>query len=208
MKVHVSSSADLQACPGRPDAIVGVDAYAVPMAKRPPRLGSWRIRTELGVAAFAPALALMALRARETVLVWPFAALAVAGVLVLVRGAVVVAKGNPEPVAFGDITDESREVLSHIGAYLLPVVVDPAGSREELWITTITFVIILHIHISTGRVFVNPLLYLAGYRIYSASVADISHYLVARGEVSDWDGPRACVGIGSNVLVEKGRCSD
>lgn len=159
----------------------------------------------MGLAAFAPALGLMAFRARDTALLWPFLLLAVLGLLVLLRGTVVVANGNPEPATFGDIHDESKEVLGHIGVYLLPVIVDPAASSDELWISTIVFAVILHIHVSTGRVFVNPLLYLGGYRIYSAVVSGISYYLVARGDVSDWSGPRMCVGIGSNVLVEKGR---
>ena len=53
-------------------------------------------------------------------------------------------------------------------------------------------------------VFVNPLLYLFGYRIYSAESDGRSFYLVARSDVSEWSEHQRCVRIGSSVLIEKG----
>ena len=95
------------------------------------------------------------------------------------------------------------ECLGHIGAYLLPAFIDTSKSTEEIVVCAIVVALIIHIHVSTGRVFVNPLLYLVGYRTYSATAGSASFYLVARSDVSNWTAPRRCVRIGSSVLVER-----
>lgn len=173
------------------------------MASRPPRRSSFRVRLELGLAAFAPALGLLAFRSRESGFTWLFLVPAVLGVVVIVAGGVIVRHGNAEPYLFDDISDLSGEVLGHIGAYLLPVFIDTSKSTEEIVVCAIVVALIIHIHVSTGRVFVNPLLYLVGYRTYSATTGSASFYLVARSDVSSWTAPRRCVRIGSSVLVER-----
>jgi len=130
---------------------------------------------------------------------------AVAGLVVLLAGVAIVRGGNPEPYEFGDIEDLSGEVLGHIGAYLLPALVGPSSTTEEILVSAIIMAVIVHIHVATGRVFVNPLLYLLGYRTYSASTGGATVYLVARSDVSTWEAPRRCVRIGSSVLVERHR---
>ena len=112
-------------------------------------------------------------------------------------------RGNSEPLAFDDIEDLSGEVLGHIGAYLLPVFIDTSQSTEGIVIGAIVVALIIHIHVATGRIFVNPLLYLFGYRIYSAETGGTTFYLVAQSDVSGWKDPRRCVRIGSSVLVER-----
>lgn len=175
------------------------------MATRPPRRGSFWVRLELGLAAFAPALGLLAFRVRESDLVWLFLAPAAAGVTVLLGGAFAVAGGNAEAFQFDDIDDLSDEVLGHVGAYLLPVLVDTSGATEEVAISAVILALIVHIHVATGRVLVNPILYLLGYRVYRATASEKSFYLVARSDVSDWVGARSCVQVGGNLLVEKHR---
>ena len=49
----------------------------------------------------------------------------------------IVRRGNPEPLAFGDIQDLSSEVSGHIGAYLLPVFMSASKSTEEIMISAI-----------------------------------------------------------------------
>ena len=173
------------------------------MSSRPPRRSSFRVRLELGLAAFAPALGLLAFRLRGSGWVWLFLVPAVVGIVVLVVGVLIVRRGSPEPMAFDDIEDLSGEVLGHIGAYLLPVFIDPSKSTEEIVISAIVVALIMHIHVATGRIFVNPLLYLFGYRIYSAETAGTTFYLVAQSDVSGWKDPRRCARIGSSVLVER-----
>ena len=173
------------------------------MPTRPPRRGSLRVRLELGLAAFAPAFGLLAYRSRGSAWIWLPFGLAAAGVLVLVAGAFIVVRGNPEPFDFSDIEDLGDEILGHIGAYLVPALVDTAKFAEEIVLSIIIVGLIVQIHVTTGRVFVNPLLYLIGYRVYSAKTGSSSFYLVARSEVNDWTTPHRCVQIGSSVLVER-----
>ena len=173
------------------------------MPSRPPRRSSFRVRLELGLAAFAPALGLLAFRSRCSGWALLFLAPTVAGIFVLLVGVWIVRRGNSEPLAFGDIQDLSREVLGHIGAYLLPVFIGTSQSTEEIVISAIVVGLIIHIHVATGRIFVNPILYLLGYRIYLAETGGTTFYLVARSDVSCWRDPRRCVRIGSSVLVER-----
>lgn len=173
------------------------------MAKRPPQRARFSARLELGLAAFAPAMGLLAFRSRHSSWSWLFAYLAATGLLVLVAGAVMVRRGNAEPFEFDDIEDLSGEVLGHVGAYLLPVFINTSAGTEEVIIGALVVAMIVHIHVATGRVFVNPLLYLLGYRIYSACSGGATFYLVARSDVSTWDSPRRCVRLGASVLVER-----
>lgn len=172
------------------------------MPSRPPRRGSLWVRVELGLAAFAPALGLFAFRARCSNWSWLFLVPAAAGVFFLMMGLVVAWRGNPEPFEFDEIEDASGDVLGHIGAYLLPVLVDGSSSGEEIVVGAIVLALIIHIHIATGRIFVNPLLYLLRRRVYSASSSDAGFYLIAKSDVADWEGPRRCIRIGSSVLLE------
>ncbi len=161
------------------------------------------MRLELGLAAFTPAFVLLAVRTRDSSLVWLFVAPAAAGLLVFVYGTVVVARGNPERFTFGPIDDLGGEIIGHIGAYLLPLVVSPSSSNEDVLTTAIVMALIVHIHVATGRVLVNPLLYLIGRRVYSATVGGDAFYLVASSDVSRWVTGEPCVQIGTSVLVEK-----
>lgn len=174
---------------------------------RPPRLGSRAVRVELGLMAFSPAMALLAFRAREDP-VWllTFGAPAVIGVCVAIVAAVLTKRGSAEPFAFDTIDDASDEVIGHVGSYLLPAVVDVGQSAEQAVIAAIALGLIVQIHIATGRVHLNPLLYLLGYRIYRATTTTgVAYYLLARSDVSRWDGSRLLVPLGASLLIERPR---
>ena len=141
------------------------------MHSRPPRRSGFGVRLELGRAAFEPALGLLAFRSSDSGWARMFLVPAAVRVIVLVAGVIIVQRGNPEPLVFEDIEDLSGGVLGHIGAYLLPVFIDASSSTERVLISAIVVALIIHIHVATGRVFVNPLLYLLGYRTYSAKSA-------------------------------------
>ena len=161
------------------------------------------MRIELGLAAFVPAFVLLAVRTRHNALVWLFIVPAAGGLIVLAYGMLVVAKGNAERFTFGGVDDLGGEVLGHIGAYLLPLLVGPASSSEDILTTAIIMAVIVHIHVATGRVLCNPLLYLLGRRVYNATVGGDAYYLVATSDVSRWISAEPCVQIGTSVLVEK-----
>jgi hypothetical protein len=175
------------------------------MTERPPRRGGLAVRVELGLAAFAPALGLLAFRSWGSQLAWLFVVPAAAGVVVLAWGAVLVAGGNPEPFTFGAIEDQSGEILGHIAAYLLPILVTTTSSTEDVAVVAVVMGLILLIHVSTGRVHVNPLLYVVGRRVYTADSEGTAFFLVARSDVNAWTAAQPCVQVGANLLVEKRR---
>ncbi|MGH9119062.1 MAG: hypothetical protein ACRD0A_14625 [Acidimicrobiales bacterium] len=152
-------------------------------------------------------MALLAYRARGDVLwVLIFGVPALLGVLLAVVGMRVVRRGNPELFDLKSIEDASDEVIGHVGSYLLPAVIDVSQSTEQAVIAAIALALIIQIHIATGRVHVNPLLYLFGYRTYRATSSnDVAYYLIARTDVSSWDRPHRLVPLGASLLVERGR---
>ena len=172
---------------------------------RPPRRGSLPVRLELGLLSFAPALALLAYKARDdTAWFVVFALPALAGFMVGFVAVALIARGNPEPFTLEDIRDLGSDVVGYVGSYLLAAVVDVGESFEQNLVVAISLGLIIQIHIATGKVFVNPLLYLVGYRVYEATTdTGVTYYLLARTEVSDWSGPRPLVQLGASLLVER-----
>jgi hypothetical protein len=162
---------------------------------------------ELGLFAFAPALALLAFRTRHQSWWWlSFALPALLGCMVAMGAALIVRRTNTEPVTFTDITDVGDQVLGHVGSYLLPVVVDFSKSTEQVVVAGIILGLIILIHVATGRVHVNPLLYLFGYRTYRATAANsATYYLIARSDPADWPDTYRCAALGPSVLVERRR---
>jgi hypothetical protein len=171
----------------------------------PPRLGRLRERVELTFAAFVPAFALLAARTFGTWWFWLFTALAAAGLVFLAVLAVLVRHGNPEPFAVDAVEDKGDDVLGHVGAYLLPVVLDPAAGTRQVVISALVLGLIVQIHVATGRVHVNPLLYLGGRRVHTGVSGGQTYYVVSRTDPATWAQRRPrLVSVGASLLVEKG----
>jgi hypothetical protein len=175
------------------------------MSARPPRRGPLQARTELALAAFAPAFVLIALRSGDMWWSWVFYALTGAGVLVLVVGGVLVATANTDQFELTEIDDASDQIIGYIAAYIVPVLIDPSSSLLNAVIAAAALALVFVIHVATGRVHVNPLLYLIGYRVYNAKTENASFALIAHSEVADWKGERGLVDLSSSILVEKWR---
>ena len=150
-------------------------------------------------------MALLAYKARDdTAWFVVFALPALAGFMVGFVAVTLIARGNPEPFTLEDIRDLGSDVVGYVGSYLLAAVVDVGESFEQNLVVAISLGLIIQIHIATGKVFVNPLLYLVGYRVYEATTdTGVTYYLLARTEVSDWSGPRPLVQLGASLLVER-----
>lgn len=174
-----------------------------PMSVRPIRRGPLQVRIELAVAAFTPVFLLIALRSGGAWWAWVFFVLTAAGVLVLVVGAVLVLTGGTEEFDLVEIHDASDQVVGYIAAYIVPVVIDPSASPLNAVISAAALLLAFIIHVATGTVHINPLLYLLGYRIYVASTATASYALIAHSEVADWEGDCSLVDLSSGVLVER-----
>lgn len=173
--------------------------------QRPPRRGPLPVRAELGLAAFAPALALVGVRSWGQWWAWAFLGAATLGLVVLVVGATLVATGEEEDFELIEIRDVTDQVLGHVGSYLVPVLIDTSASGTNAVLGAVTLALVIHLHVATGRVHLNPLLYLLGYRVYDARTGTHAYYLLARSEVAGWDRTHACVDLASSVLVERNR---
>jgi hypothetical protein len=124
-------------------------------------------------------------------------------VLVALGAAVVVRRANPEPFELTTIEDATGDLLGYVGSYLLPVVIDATASTERVVIAALALALIVQLHIATGRVHVNPLLSLFGYRTYRARTANgVAYYLFARSDPALWPARVACRSLGDAILVE------
>jgi hypothetical protein len=176
------------------------------MAARPPRLGPFSVRLELGLAAFYPAFALLAFRSRETAWAWGFLGVGFLCALCVIHLILAVNRGNPEAIRFADIKDLSGDLLGHISTYLVPAFVDTSESTEAVVVSVAIMALILHVHVATGRVHVNPVLYALGYRVYTASTSGgATFYVLAQTDVADWGSAVSCVQVGQALLIEKSR---
>jgi hypothetical protein len=172
----------------------------------PPRLGPLRVRVELTFAAFVPAFALLATRTFGTLWFWLFLGLAVLGVTFLVVLALLVRSGNPEPFGIEAVEDKGDDVLGHVGAYLLPVLLDPTAGSREVVISTLVLALIVQIHVATGRVHINPLLYLVGRRVHTGVSGGQTYYLVTRTDPATWGRVSPLfVTVSPSLLIEKKR---
>ena len=187
----------------RPPDGTATASSIVSVHDRPPPRPPLLVRFELGLAAFAPAIALLAIRTRSAVwLAIALSAIAVVSLLLLAMVILIVSKGNREPFDFTRIEDLGREVMGHVGAYLVPLLVGPTDSIGEMAMGVITLGIIVHIHIATGRVLVNPVLYLLGLHLYRAWSGDRVYYLLARSDVSSWHTSKLCIQVTDGIVVE------
>ena len=130
---------------------------------RPPRRGSLPVRLELGLLSFFPALALLAYKARDdTAWFVVFAVPALTGFLVGSLLVALIAESAPAVHAGRTFWIWGSDVVGYVCSYLLAAVVDVGESFEQNLVVAISLALIIQIHIATGKVFVNPLLYLVG----------------------------------------------
>lgn len=174
---------------------------------RPPQLGSRAARVELVLAAFAPAFVLMTFRARDHWIWVGFAGVALLGLVCAAAVVIVSRRSHADVYSFKVIQDAGGDLVGHVGSYLLAVVVDVSGPISEIVIAGAALALIVQIHVAMGRVAVNPLLSLFGFRVYaSTSSTDRSYWLIARSDVALWGTENHELGsIGSSILIEKRR---
>ncbi|MDP8932239.1 MAG: hypothetical protein M3O70_27680 [Actinomycetota bacterium] len=170
---------------------------------RPPRRGRLVSRIELHVAATSPLFALLAWRLWERPWFWLFLVLAGLGLLLIVLLLLGARLQQPDPFEFDEIVDLGDQVAGHVVGYLLPFLVQPSASEAEVWLTIGVLLVLGLILVQSNRVHLNPLLYLVGYRVYSAVTRGKSYYLVARSDLSRLDEPLLAAEVPGGLLVER-----
>lgn len=171
---------------------------------RPPGRGSLGARVELLISSFAPLFAILGVRLWDRRL-WgaAFLILAVWGLGVLARLLWLRRTRAPDLVVLDRVEDLGDQVAGHVTGYLLPLLVPVGASIGDLLLTTVTLLLIATILVQSNRVHLNPLLYLFGFRIYSATAGTKTYYLIAKSEMSSQSGDFAMVEVDRSIALEK-----
>lgn len=162
-------------------------------------------RLELHVAAFSPLYAMLAWRLWGRGWGWLFLALAVLGVSTMLLTLWGASRQQSEPVVFEDITDVGDQVADQVVGYLLPLIIGPEAETSELLVTMGVLVILGLILVQSNRIHLNPVLFVLGYRVYTATARGKAFYLIARSDLSTLDGPLLVAEVPGGLLVEKRR---
>lgn len=146
--------------------------------------------TRLFVTSYAPLALMLALRnsddvwpPQSAVTFWCFALLGVIGLLDafrLPRGA---QRRGHRRVELGDVKDEGGQVAAYLATYLLPFLnIDLDGWRSGAALA-LYFLVLFIVFLRSDLALVNPALYIAGWRVVSATTAGQRVLILAqRGE--------------------------
>lgn len=165
----------------------------------------------LFVTSFAPLTAILAIQnsdgvwpIQDSMAFWAFAILAVVGLLDafrLPRGA---RRRSHRRVNLSGIKDEGGQVAAYLATYLLPFLnVDIDGWREATAIA-VYFGVLLVVFLRSDLALVNPALYLAGWRVISASSDERRVLVLVERHAMLTEGPNHVVSFG-RFLVQSQR---
>lgn len=181
----------------------GIDSTWEGTPTRPPRRGRLISRVELHIAQWAPLFALLGWRFRGSVWSWFFLVLAAVGLLLMALSLLGARMQEPDPFKFDVIEDLGDQVTGHVVGYLLPFVIGPHPTYTEAALVAAVLGVLSVIQIQSNRVHLNPLLYLIGYRIYSASSKGNSYYLLARSDLTNHTEALLAAEIPGGILIER-----
>jgi hypothetical protein len=131
-------------------------------------------------SSYAPLFLLLAIRFSEAFLRVATAALFVGGVVALTR----VLGGRsgrlaPDPYELCEIRDEGAAVAGYLVSYILPIAAVAVPSGTDVAAYALFLAMLAVVHARTPLVQVNPLLYLAGYRVFAVRMTSgFKGYLV------------------------------
>jgi hypothetical protein len=141
-----------------------------------------RIRLALFLSSYSLLFGLLGLRlvARP----WLAASLGVLLLLGLAATAwIALGESRKQPISLTpvNIRDQGSEVAAYLVGYLLPFSTGGAPSDTDLMAYAIFFVVLVAVWLQSDLALINPLLYLAGWRIFEVETGtDRPRFLVAR----------------------------
>lgn len=139
------------------------------------------VKVSLFLSSFSPLFALLALRLKPLQLWLPLAVLALLGLLALFSLLKQRGRLEPNPRGFTNVRDEGAQIAGYLASYILPLLV----LDEPKWQDAVAYLgfLVLYaiVFINSDLLQVNPLLYLAGYRVFAAedSTRGETFYLLA-----------------------------
>jgi hypothetical protein len=154
---------------------------------------SW---SQLFLASYALLFALLALKFSDANLSMTCAAITILGVMSTGRILGVLGERATSEIQLGQVSDKGGDVGAYILTYILPFLTVAEPSAREIAAYALFICVVAIVYIRSNLIFINPLLYLFGYRIFGITTGEGSDgFLVARHQPKPGpiDGrPRRC----------------
>lgn len=79
-------------------------------------------------------------------------------------------EAEPDTVTVAGVSRRDESVMAYLFTYVLPFIGMPFGDATEIAVAAIFFALLLVLYVRTELFYVNPILSLAGYRVYEVAV--------------------------------------
>lgn len=113
--------------------------------------------------------------------------------------------GREDTKNFSNIKTKEFEHLTFIATYVLPLFAYQIKDVQSFTVFLLLLVLIGTLYVKSNWYYLNPVLLLFGYRIYSAEASGENLVLIARSVISDNDIKSRYIDLGNNIwyLVDK-----
>lgn len=162
------------------------------------------VQASLFLSSFSPLFLLLAFRFQQLHLWLPFAVLAAIGLLLLGRLLRQRQGVRPNPRSFAGLRDEGSQVAGYLASYILPLLAISEPSWRDLVAYALFLGLYAVVYVNSDLMQVNPVLYLAGYRLYAAeatNTGETCYLLVRRRDGRPRSGDLPVSDISGNLLL-------
>jgi len=136
---------------------------------------------QLFISSYALLFVLLGLRFHGLPLRLGCFAIGVVGIVALILIVRGIGHDEPEARRIERVDDRGADVAGYLVTYLLPFLAVAEPSVEDLSAYVLFIVIVGVIYVRSGMIYVNPLLYLFGYRLFSVTTSpDLDAMLIAK----------------------------
>lgn len=160
-------------------------------------------RIRLFASSYAPLFVLLALRFNGIVLRSVLGA--VAGVFLIDTLRIVVfvpRRVGVNPLTIKTISDEGGQVAGYLATYLLPFLVLPSPSPTDLVAYALFLIIAGVVTVRSNLTFINPTLYLFGYRLVSITTREgFAGFAILKSSLKENDVIHE-INLGTHIVVE------
>jgi hypothetical protein len=114
-----------------------------------------------------------------------------------------VQKIEPIRVEVSDVQKRDAEAMSYIVTYIIPFLAIPFSGWEQGLALLIFFLVLGFLYVNSNMIHINPMLNLAGYRLYEITLEDGAvHSLITRRRIVRGE-TLSVIKAGEDILMEK-----
>jgi hypothetical protein len=162
------------------------------------------VQASLFLSSFSPLFLLLALRFEQRWLWLPLALLALLGLLLVRRLLRQRGEVTPGPRTFSGLRDEGAQVAGYLASYILPLLAISKPTWRDLLAYGLFLGLYAVVYVNSDLMQVNPVLYLAGFRLYaaeSATTGETCYLLVRKDQGRPTSGDLRVSDISENLLL-------